>query len=442
MADREALGRSPAHALALDCIDAGIDAASPERAVAAALTLDGDILHVADDAYDLTDYDRVLVLGAGKATAGLVGALHDLLGDRIDGGCVAVPDPVDLPVESVVAGHPTPDSGSHEAATRILAIAQDADDRTLVLAPISGGGSALLAAPVDGLAFDALREVTDALVASGASIDEINAVRKHCSAIKGGRLAQALAPATVVGLLVSDVVGDDPAVVASGPLTPDPTTYADARDVLDRYDIDVPAVRDHLNAGVRGEREETPNPGDESFETVTTHVIASGRTAVDAAETLARDRGYTPLVLSTRIRGEAREAARTQVAVAEEILDSGRPVEPPAVVLSGGETTVTVRGDGTGGPNLEFALAAALELPDEAILASVDTDGRDGSTDAAGAIVDSETVATADDRRAARAALSRNDALGYLRERSVDIEGGPTGTNVNDLRVLIVGSDD
>jgi hydroxypyruvate reductase len=437
MTDREALARSPTHELALDCVAAGIDAARPERAVADACDLDGDTLVVRGDRYDLSEYDRVLVLGAGKATAGLVDALRDLLGDRIDGGCVAVPEPADCaPVEVVVAGHPTPDTGSREAADRILDLAAAADDRTLVLAPISGGGSALLAAPAEGLDFEALRQVTDALVESGASIDEINAVRKHCSAVKGGRLARALEPAAVVGLLVSDVVGDDPSVVASGPLAPDPTTYAEALDVLDRYGIDAPAVRDHLAAGAAGEHEETPKSGDPAFDRVTTHVVASGRTAVDAAAALARERGYTPLVLSTRIRGEAREAARTQVAVAEEALASGDPVTPPAVVLSGGETTVTVTGDGDGGPNLEFALAAALELPDDAVLASVDTDGFDGSTDVAGALVDATTV---DDATAARDALGRNDALGYLRDRDATVETGSTGTNVNDLRVLVVG---
>jgi hydroxypyruvate reductase len=437
MADREALARSPAHELALDCVDAGLDAARPERAVADACDRDGGVLDVRGDRYDLADYDRVLVLGAGKATGGLVAALREVLCDRIDDGCVALPESTDCgPVEVVVAGHPTPDAGSQTAADRVLELAREADERTLVLAPISGGGSALLAAPAEGLDFEALRGVTDALVASGASIDEINAVRKHCSAIKGGRLARVLAPATVVGLLVSDVVGDDPSVVASGPLAPDPTTFEEALDVLDRYDVDAPAVREHLAAGASGEREETPKPGDAAFDRVTLHVVANGRTAVDAAATVARGRGYTPLVLSTRIRGEAREAARTQVAVAEEALASGDPVEPPAVVLSGGETTVTVRGDGDGGPNLEFALAAALEVPEATVLASVDTDGHDGSTAAAGGLVDATTV---DDVAAAREALDRNDALGYLRARDATIETGATGTNVNDLRVLVVG---
>lgn len=444
--DREALSRSPAHDLALDCVEAGIETGHPERAVQRTCSVDGDALRVDGETYDLTDYDRILVLGAGKATAGLVRALRDLLGDRIDGGVVALPEAADLgPIEAVAAGHPTPDAGSREAADRLLDYAETADADTLVLAPISGGGSALLAAPARGLTFDALRAVTDALVGSGASIAEVNAVRKHCSAVKGGRLARALEPATVVGLLVSDVVGDDPSVIASGPLSPDPTTYADALAVLDRYGIDAPAVRDHLDAGRRGDREETPGVGDTAFDRVHTHILAGGRTAVDAAVEVAREWDVTPLVLSTRIRGEAREAALTQVAVAEEILDAGRPVEPPAVVLSGGETTVTVEtGDessatgrsSAGGPNLEFALAAALELPKETVLASVDTDGHDGSTDAAGALVDGETLT---DPAAAREALDRHDSLTLLRESGALVETGQTGTNVNDLRALVVG---
>ncbi|WP_255148673.1 glycerate kinase type-2 family protein [Halorarius halobius] len=428
--------RSPTHAVARDCIAAGIDAARPERAVADACRLDGETLVVRENRYDLPEFDRVLVVGAGKATAGLVRALRDLLGDRIAGGVVAVPEAAALaPVDAVVAGHPTPDAGSREAADRTLELAASADDRTLVLAALSGGGSALLAAPAPGLPFDALREVTDALLAAGAPIDEVNAVRKHCSAVKGGRLAREFAPATVVALLVSDVVGDDPAVVASGPLAPDSTTYADALAVLDRYGIDAPAVREHLQAGVDGDREETPKPGDPAFDRVNTYVLAGGRTAVDAAASVARDRGYAPLVLSTRIEGEAREAGRFHAAVAAEARASGDPVDPPAVLLSGGETTVTVRGEGKGGPNLEFALAAALDVPEGVVAASVDTDGRDGSTGAAGAVVDAETV---DDVAAARAALADNDALGYLSEREVLVETGATGTNVNDLRVLVV----
>ncbi len=429
--------------LALDCIAAGIRAADPSHATSERIRLSDGRLRVGDEPYDLSAYDRVLVLGGGKAAAGVARALETTLGNRLSGGVVGVPADGDTAgldhIEPVTAGHPTPTEGSVEAGERVLTAANEADERTLVLAVVTGGGSACLAAPAGDLSLAVLRDVTDALLAAGADIGETNAVRKHVSALKGGRLARAAAPATVVGLLVSDVVGDDPAVVASGPTAPDPTTHADALDVLDRYAIDAPAVRTHLEAGARGDHPETPDAGDAAFERVTNHVLAGARTAIDAARDHAAAAGYEPLVLSSRVRGEAREAALTGVAVAEEALATGDPVAPPTVVLSGGETTVTVQGSGTGGPNGEYALRAALELADTdapVALACVDTDGRDGSADAAGALVDPGTI---DGRGVARDALARSDSHGYLAERGALVRTGATGTNVNDLRVFVVG---
>ncbi|MDR9380456.1 MAG: DUF4147 domain-containing protein, partial [Natronomonas sp.] len=301
-----------------------------------------------------------------------------------------------------------------------------ADDRTLVIAAITGGGSALLCAPASGLSVGDLRAVTDALLDAGASIDEINAVRRACSSIKGGGLAAAAAPATVVGVLVSDVVGDDPSVIASGPTVPTGVDLEAATAVLDRYDLDVPAVRARL-----AELESSAPPDVD----VENHVIASGRDAIDAAREVAADRGYETCVLSTRIEGEAAAAGRLHAAIGAEAADSGDPVEPPAVVLSGGETTVRVTGDGIGGPNGEFVLAAATGLPPDAVLSAVDTDGGDGSTDAAGGLVDGRTV---DDPEAARAALADNDSYTFLDSKGALLRTGATGTNVNDLRVLVV----
>jgi hydroxypyruvate reductase len=437
-AARERLARSPAHETVLSCLEAGIDAALPERAVGRELSLDGDVLAVGGTTYDLAAFDRVLVLGAGKATGRLARALEALLGDRITGGCVVLDAPADPSldhIETAVGEHPAPGAGSVAGARRVLELAREADERTLVLAAFTGGGSALLAAPADGLALADLRDVTERLLDAGAAIDEVNGVRKHCSAVKGGRLAAACAPATVVSLLVSDVVGDDPAVIASGPTVPDPTTYADALDTLDRYGIEASAVRAHLRGGRDGERGETPTAGDSAFGRGSVHVLASGRTALDAAGEVARERGYTPCLLAAGVEGEAREAGRFHAAVAREVLDSGGPVDPPAVLLSGGECTVTVRGDGVGGPNGEFALGAALHLPDGVVVGAVDTDGRDGSTDAAGALVDSGTVS---DGRGAREALAANDSHGYLDGVGALLRSGRTGTNVNDLRVVVV----
>ncbi|MFC7225897.1 DUF4147 domain-containing protein [Salinirubellus salinus] len=438
---RERHARSPAHETALACLEAGIEAAAPARAVERAVSLDGDALRVVDATYDLGAFDRVLVLGAGKATAALVRALEARLGDRLDGGRVVVDAPPDPPlarVEAAVGEHPVPGAGSVAGAERVLELAETCDERTLVLAAFTGGGSALLAAPVAGLALSDLRAVTGALLSAGAGVAEVNAVRKHCSAVKGGRLAGACAPATVVTLLVSDVVGDDPAVIASGPTVSDPTTFADALAVLDRYGVEAPAVRAHLERGRDGEVAETPTPGAPAFDRTATHLLASGRTALEAARETAAERGYATCLLSASVEGEAREAGRFHAAIARETAERGDPVAPPAVLLSAGECTVTVRGDGTGGPNAEFALGAALdlaELPDGVVVGSADTDGRDGSTAAAGALVDARTV---EDLPEARAALAANDSYGYLDGRGALLRTGRTGTNVNDLRVVVV----
>ncbi|MFC7249930.1 glycerate kinase [Halomicroarcula sp. GCM10025324] len=434
--ESDALARSPAHECALDCIEAGIEAAHPRTVVGAAVQRTGSQLRIDDAVYDLDAFERVVVLGGGKAAAQVAGELEAVLGDALTGGVVVTDDPEASDRVTVREGdHPVPSQRGVEGADAVLDEAWAADASTLVLAVITGGGSALLPAPVEAIGLEALQSVTDALLASGATIDEINTVRKHCSRLKGGRLAAAAAPATVATLVFSDVVGDDLSVIASGPTVPDGTTFADALAVLDRYDIDAPAVRDHLQAGVDGDEAETPSAGDPAFDRVSTHVLADAWTALEAARSTAADHGYETLVLSSRLRGEAREVGLTHLAVAEELVATGNPVDPPAVVLSGGELTVTVRGDGEGGPNQEFALAGAIDLPAGAVLAAVDTDGRDGASDAAGALVDSETVT---DVAAARDALDDNDAGGYLGDRDARIVTGRTGTNVNDLRVLVV----
>ncbi|GGL31932.1 hydroxypyruvate reductase [Halarchaeum grantii] len=424
-------------ALARECATAGIDAAHPESVIRDAVSLAGETLRIGDATFDLTDYESVVVLGGGNAASQVAAALEGVLGERLDGGIVVTDDPAETERVAVVRGdHPTPSERGVDATRRLLDEADGLDDSTLVLAAITGGASALLAAPAGDLTLADLRATTDALLASGATIDELNAVRKHLSELKGGRLAARLAPARVVTLLFSDVVGNDPSVIGSGPTVPDPTTYADALDVIEAYALDVPdAVRTHLERGAAGEHAETPTAGAAAFDSVSTHLLADNRTAVDAAAAVAEDAGYDALVLSTSVRGEAREAAKTHAAVAEEAIASGAPLSPPCVVLSGGECTVTVRGDGEGGPNLEFALSAALELPPGSALCAVDTDGIDGATHAAGAVVDSGTVT---DRREARRALRVNDALPALDARGALVETGATGTNVNDLRVLVV----
>jgi len=443
--DRDALASTAARNVALECLEAGIEAGHPQRVVRDAVTLEDETLRIADATYDLEAYDDLVVLGGGNAAAHVVVALEGILGDRIDGGVVLTDDPVDTEHVEVREGdHPVPSERGVAGARTLLEAADAATDDTLVVMAITGGGSALMPAPAGEVSLADLQATTDALLASGADIGEINAVRKHLSALKGGRLARRVTPATVVSLLFSDVVGNDPSVIASGPLVPDETTYADALAVLERYEIDAPeAVLVRLERGAAGEITETPAIDDPAFERVSTQIVADGMTALEVARETAANRGYEPLVLSSRIRGEAREAATTHVAIAEEVRATGNPVSPPAVLLSGGETTVTIRGDGTGGPNQEFATSAALELADgdetegEAgiTIAAVDSDGIDGVSDAAGALVDRTTV---EDPDSARTALAENDVYPYLETRHALVRTGPTGTNLNDLRVLVV----
>jgi len=439
MIDRPAGVEDPQERVALDCVTAGIEAADPGRAVAERLSLSDSTLVIDGDRYDLANYEHVYVLGGGDDAAVVARALEDLLGAHIDDGAVVTDNPVETERIDVLPGdHPVPSERGVESTREVLALAERAGADDLVLGVITGGGSAVMPAPAEGLDLAALQATTEAVLASGADIGEINAVRKHCSALKGGQLARAAAPATVAGLVVSDVIGNRLDVIASGPLTPDESTYADALDVLDRYDVDVPdAVATRLRAGADGELPETPSMGDEIFSAVRQYVLADGMTALDGAAEAAEEAGYDTLVLSSRVRGEASEAAKVLVGIAEEVAATGTPIDPPAVVLSGGETTVTVRGDGTGGPNQEFALSAGVELEAPAVtVASVDTDGIDGVSDNAGGVVTAADVAPV--AEAARAALENNDAGGFLDRHGGLIVTGPTNTNVNDLRLFVV----
>ncbi len=439
--NREQLVTSHGHRVALDCLTAAVAAADPTRLTREAVSVTDGTLVVEETEYALDSYDEIIVLGGGKAAGVVASALASILGDRLSGGVVITDTPAAADRIDILPGrHPVPSEQGVNSTRQLLTAARSATDSTLVIGVITGGGSALMAAPAEGISLSDLQTTTDALLASGATIDEINAVRKHLSAVKGGRLARAAAPAEVCCLVVSDVVGNRLDTIASGPFVADSTTYGDALDVLSRYGCAAPnAVDEHLNRGAAGDNglTETPSDGDPIFESVTTAIIGDGMGAVQAAADTASDAGFTPLVLSSRIRGEAREAAKTQVAIAEEIRATGQPVEPPAVVVSGGETTVTLRGDGKGGPNQEFVLSAGIELSEpNVVVAAVDTDGIDGPTDVAGGIVDSETVST----EQARDALADNDAYTALDEADALIRTGPTGTNVNDVRAVVVES--
>ncbi|WP_436927557.1 glycerate kinase type-2 family protein [Halosimplex amylolyticum] len=438
---RSKLENSDEHALALDCVEESIRAAAPETATRSAVTLDGETLMIQGTEFNLTEYDDVLIVGGGKAAGGVTRTLESILDDRITGGLVVSKTPVEtIYVEIVVGDHPVPSATNVEATDALLELVDAADERTLVLFVLTGGASSLLASPAGDLTLADLQTTTERLLEGGVPIDEVNTVRKHCSAVKGGRLAHRATPADMAGVVLSDVVGNDLSTIGSGPSVPDETTFADASAIFDQYDIDPPgAVADHLAAGADGNAEETPFPGDPALDGVENVLIGDNATALDAARSVAEDAGYEPLLLSSRLRGEAREVAKTVIAVGEEISATGEPVEPPTVVLGGGETTVTVTDTGgSGGPNQELVLSSALELDGPGIIAAVDTDGEDGSSDAAGAIADATTVT---DVGVARDHLARNDAGTYLAETGVTIETGSTGTNVNDVIVLVVPDD-
>jgi len=385
---------------------------------------------------------RVHVAGIGKAAAAMLRGAREALGDRIAGGVLVVPQPADAP-ESIavhVGGHPLPDEGGRRGAEAVLALAEGlgADDHLLAL--VSGGGSALLTLPPDGVSLDDLRATTDLLLRAGADIAELNCVRKHLDRLKGGRLARAAAPAAVTALVLSDVVGDPLDVIASGPVSPDPSTFAGAREVLEHRGVldAVPAsVRRHLDAA----GDESPGPDDPCFARVEAAVVGSNWMAVDAAAAAARARGWTAEARGEPVTGEAREVGARLGRFARAVRERGRPMQPPACLVVGGETTVTVRGDGRGGRNQEVALGAALALDglDGVLVASLGTDGIDGPTDAAGAIATGDTLA----RAAARGldphdALVRNDAYPFFAALGDLIVTGPTGTNVMDVQVVLV----
>jgi hydroxypyruvate reductase len=341
-------------------------------------------------------------------------------------------------IEVVEAAHPVPDAAGQAAAARILRMVQGLSADDLVLCLISGGGSALLALPAPGLTLDDKRAVNRALLKSGANIAEMNCVRKHLSAIKGGRLAAAAAPARVVSLLISDVPGDDPAVIASGPTVADPTTFADALAVLEKYRIDEPAA---AIARLRKAQDETPKPGDLRLARVATTIIARPQDALEAAAAAARQAGIAPLILGDSIEGEARDVALVHAGIARQVRRHGQPVPAPAVLLSGGETTVTVRGRGRGGRNAEFLLALAVALNGEPGIHAVagDTDGIDGTEDNAGALLDPTSLARGAAAGAdAKNALADNDGYGFFAALGDLIVTGPTRTNVNDFRAILI----
>jgi hydroxypyruvate reductase len=399
--------------------------------------------------YRLTDIQRIVLIAAGKAAPPMAEAVEEIAGDRFTRGLVVTKHGHSASYtgrcDVIESGHPVPDAEGIRAGQAVIALLDELTAKDLLIVAVSGGASALLCAPLNGITLAAKQQTTDLLLRAGADIHELNCVRKHLSQLKGGHLAARAYPARVLSLLLSDVVGDALDVIGSGLTAPDPSTFSQAIQILEKraaWPQIATEIREHLEKGARGEIAETPKPGDGVFENVSNVVVGSSRQALEAAAEEANRRGYRPLILSSRIQGEAREAARLHADILWEAITSGHPVHPPACILSGGETIVTVRGSGTGGRNQEFALAAAMALQgaDNVLSLSAGTDGTDGPTDAAGAMASGDTVARAQALGLDAADfLARNDSYAFFDELGDLVKTGPTGTNVMDVNIMLAG---
>ena len=405
-------------------------------------------LKVGAQFFSLAEIGRIFVVGCGKAAAPMAGALLDILGERVSGGAVAVKYGHGLRLKKIrviEAGHPIPDRAGVVAAQQIIEIVKCTKPTDLIFFVVSGGGSALLPMPTNGVSLEEKQRATEILLASGATIHELNAIRKHLSQIKGGRLAELAYPATIVGLILSDVIGDDLDVIASGPTVPDSSTYRDCIDIIERFQLSekLPtSVVRVLDAGARGERLETPKPTNPIFRNVHNLIVGNNALALAAAQQRAMDLGYHTRIVSHSLHGETRLVAREYAMLGKDILSGKNSAKRPACLIAGGETTVTVHGVGKGGRNQEFSLAAAMEIDglDQIVILGAGTDGSDGPTDAAGAIVDGMTV-----RRGevsgwdARESLHQNDSYHFLQAAGDLLKTGPTFTNVMDLHLILIG---
>jgi hydroxypyruvate reductase len=425
-------------------LNAALQAVDPGDAVEQHMHRDGDQLIIGEHTFDLLAYQRVLVIGAGKAGAPMALAAANILGNYLTQALVIVKEGYlsahvnDQNLIILEAGHPIPDQRGVEGTQRIIRLLQNSQPTDLVICLISGGGSALLVSPVEGLSLEDLQSLTSDLLASGASINEMNTIRKHLSQVKGGNLARLAAPSPLATLILSDVVGDPLDVIASGPTVPDPTTFEDVHDILQRYQISSSKIKTVLQ-NRKSDIGETPKPGDPIFEDVLNVIIGSNRQAAQAAIQRAQEEGFNTLLLTTYLQGEACQAGRFIGAIARQLAQSDYPISKPACIVIGGETTVTLQGDGLGGRNTELALSAVQEITDlnNVALVTLATDGGDGPTDAAGAAVTGETLSRAYKMCLKPAKfLARNDSYHFFEPLGDLLKTGPTMTNVNDLAFL------
>ncbi|AFD00224.1 glycerate 2-kinase [Methanocella conradii HZ254] len=430
---------------ALEIVEAGIAAVLPESVIANSIQLNGDVLDIKGHKYDLSRFKRIFVLGGGKASGTMAVEVEKILDGRITAGIVNDRYGVDVKSRAIKinhAGHPIPTEDGVRGVEEMLRMLSKAGPDDLVIFLISGGGSALLPCPAKGISLEDKVRLTDLLLKSGATIAEMNAVRKHVSAIKGGNLVKYSNGAAVVSLIVSDVVGDDAGFIASGPTAPDCTTFSEALRILKKYGIyekSPQSVINHLENGAKGLVPETPKPGDPIFERVNNVIVASNIIALEAAARKASEKGYRPLILGSCITGESREVGLVLSGIAKECLRSGNPVMPPAAIISGGETTVTVVGSGKGGRNQELVLGFLQNYAQGTTIISIDTDGIDGATDACGAIADATTMKKAQEMGLQISDfLKNNSSYDFFKALGELVYTGPTGTNVSDLRLILI----
>lgn len=437
-----------ARKIAINALNAALEAVDPKVIIQSQVKVNGDTLKVGNLSFNLHEFGNVFVVGGGKASGCMAEALEELLGNRIKDGAVNVPyaspSCQTQKIKLQHASHPIPDISGVKGASRMLDLVGQARENDLIICLLSGGGSSLMPQPCSGISLEDKKKVTDALLKSGATINEINTVRKHISGIKGGWLAKKAYPATVVNLILSDVVDDPLDSIASGPTVPDSSTFHDAAEILKRYKLwgKVPSsVTKVLSNGEKGLIPETPKADDKAFTKVHNFVVGNTLTATLAAYNNIKKTGLNTLLLSSRLEGQARDVGTIFASIAKEIVASGHPVPKPAGIVAGGETTVAVVGKGKGGRNQEIALVSALKISnaDGVVVASISTDGVDGPTDAAGALADGKTLLRSHELGLdLRRFLEENDSYSFFTKLGDLIFTGPTGTNVCDVLVVVV----
>ncbi len=444
------LQASPLGEWVIPVLMSAIQAVDPTQAVKRALVLQDNRIIFGDRTYNLEDTTHLWVVAIGKAGLPMAYAVEEILGELVTGGVVLTKQlhshqSLDTArYQVLIGGHPVPDIHSLDGSQAILDLLSETRQDDLVIFLISGGGSALLTSPAEDLSITVIQALTSTLLSCGANINQINTLRKHLSQVKGGQLARWAAPSQAIALVLSDVIGDPLDVIASGPTVPDPTTYQEALDIMDQYQIrdSVPSIiLGHLNRGVQGEIPETPKPGDPIFKRVCTQVIGNNYTAARAAADQARQLGFNTAILSTFVQGEARGVGRLLAGLARQVVETGEPLPKPACIILGGETTVTLRGKGLGGRNQEVALSTVTDLSGLAgtLVVTLATDGEDGPTDAAGAVVSGQTLERATGLGLDPAVfLDNNDAYHFFEPLGDLLRPGPTGTNVCDLNFIFV----